>query len=242
MPAVTPAPTYRSYASQLATKQQPTLLYKAPSQTLFLISSYTGATFCLAYAAYNFQANTLSPPPGLATWVPVAFGGVCFLMAVLGGWLALGPARLIRTITARPSATHPGTLLLDVELRKMLPIPFFPARVISAAPEDVALDHRLWTPPPANLSAHERMLLRKEEEARRAEHLRYERERLLSAPFRHANRAFFNLFQAIARTWSRAGFLKLDVKGQVYKLDISGGWALDEGRALDRLVKVKPTL
>jgi hypothetical protein len=29
------------------------------------------------------------------------------------------------------------------------------------------------------------------------------------------------------------------VKGSKYKLDIGGGWGLDEGRALDRLVRLK---
>ncbi|KAI9735312.1 MAG: hypothetical protein M1818_006506 [Claussenomyces sp. TS43310] len=257
--ATTATPQYQSYAAQLAARAQPTLLYRAPSHTLFIISSYTGATFCFAYAAYNLQAHCLHPPPGLPVWVPPAFGGVCFLMACFGGWLALGPARLVRTITARPpsfsasgtgssitasfSTSQPGgPLRLDVELRKMFPIPFFPARVITAAPEEMQLQERLWTPPPPQLTAAERAILRRDEEARRAQQLAIERSRILTAPFRHANLAFHKLFQAIARTWSRTGFLKLNVKGQTYKLDISGGWGLDDGRALDRLVKAKHML
>jgi hypothetical protein len=39
---------------------------------------------------------------------------------------------------------------------------------------------------------------------------------------------------------TREGFLKLRVKGRIYKLDISSGWALDKGKAIDRLATLKP--
>ena len=52
----------------------------------------------------------------------------------------LGPARLIKSITAIPSSgqalTKAGAgkngprLAIEIELRKMLPIPFFPARKV----------------------------------------------------------------------------------------------------------------
>ena len=64
----------------------------------------------------------------------------------------------------------------------------------------------------------------------------------MSSPFRHMSRAFFQLFKAIGRTWSRDGFLKVEVKGSNYKLDVSGGWALDGGKGLDRLARLKPRL
>ncbi len=34
--------------------------------------------------------------------------------------------------------------------------------------------------------------------------------------------------------------MKVEVKGSSYKLDVTGGWALDGGRALDRLARIKP--
>jgi len=42
----------------------------------------------------------------------------------------------------------------------------------------------------------------------------------------------------LGRTWTREGFMKLRLKGQTYKLD-GGGWVLDRGKALDRLVTIK---
>jgi hypothetical protein len=58
-------------------------------------------------------------------------------------------------------------------------------------------------------------------------------------PFRDANKAFSKLFKAMRLVWTRETFLALEVKRQKHKLDIGGGWALDEGRALDRLVRIK---
>jgi hypothetical protein len=56
------------------------------------------------------------------------------------------------------------------------------------------------------------------------------------------SRAIFKIFTGIRRAWSREGFMKVDVKGKMYKLDITGGWALDGGKALDRLATIKPRL
>lgn len=44
--------TYNSYQELLAKKSHPTLLYQAPSHTLFLISSYSASFFCFGYAIW----------------------------------------------------------------------------------------------------------------------------------------------------------------------------------------------
>ena len=93
LPVTPPPKTYQSFASVLASRASPTLLYQAPSHTTYIIGSYAFGIFCLAYAGYNFNAQYLHAPPGLAAWVPVAFGGVCFAMACVGSWLVLGPSR-----------------------------------------------------------------------------------------------------------------------------------------------------
>lgn len=233
-------PAYQSFTSKLASRSTPTPLYIAPSHTLYIWSAYTGAGFCLSYAAFNYIANVASPPPGLATWIPIAFGGICFMMAAFGGWLILAPARLIKSITAHPVkslvAHGPPSLRVDVELRKMFPLPFFPARVVSASPAELSLNHSIFVPPARPLSATERLAIAR----RQADEQDAERQKsILLAPFRHASQAFYRLFMTISRTWSREGFLKLGAKGQTYKLDVTGGWALDEGRALDRICKVQ---
>jgi len=179
-------------------------------------------------------------------------------MACFGGWLLLGPARLIRTITAVPkhanalsnaagrgavnSANATPELLVQVELRKMFPLPFFPPRIITALPSEIVLPLPLCPPPKTPLTATELRAKRIQENAEKQELLEYERSHIMSSPFRHASRAFYGLFKALGRTWSREGFLRVEVKGATYKLDVSGGWALDGGKGLDRLVRLKPRL
>lgn len=110
---------YKSYAATLAQKSHPVLLYQAPSHTFYMLTCYGGAAFCFAYAGWNFNAHYLNADPELVTWVPIAFGGICFLMAAFGGWLLLGPTRIVRSITAVPQkALSPygqPSLKLEVE-------------------------------------------------------------------------------------------------------------------------------
>ncbi|KFY27696.1 hypothetical protein V491_00778, partial [Pseudogymnoascus sp. VKM F-3775] len=130
------------------------------------------------------------------------------------------------------------TLRVDIELRKVLPIPFLGPRIVSASPSDLELNHSIFVPAVRPVTASERL----EAAKRQAEELAAERQKsILLAPFRHASQAFFGLFVAIKRTWTREGFLKLKANKRTYLLDITGGWALDEGRALDRICKVQPS-
>ncbi len=215
---------------------------------MYILTSYTAAFFFFAYAAYNFNANCLNAPADLASWVPIAFGGVCFMVACFGGWLILAPARIVKSITAIPSlaiqavngiAVRPAErrLNMEVELRKMFPLPFFPARKILANPEEMTLNHRLWYPrvETKQTTAEKVEMIKKKKREWEEE----KSKSIWTAPFRHANKAFYDFFIAMRRTWSREGFLELAVKGQRYKLDVTGGWALDEGKALDRLVRIK---
>lgn len=172
----------------------------------------------------------------------------------------MAPARLIKSITAVPAALStaakvagPGrsavaaktvgaaaaqpSLNIEVELRRMFPLPFFPARVITTTPNCLGLNAPIYYPPTTPLTSAQRLALQRQQEAAQAA----EREKsILLAPFRHLSQASYRLFKAISRSWTREGFLKLEVKGHgAYKLDITGGWALDEGRALDRICKVQ---
>jgi hypothetical protein len=251
IPQTSPAAaTYQSYATTLAQKLHPTLLYSAPSHTSFMVACYTGSTFCFTYAIVNYWSNYISPPEGVATWVPIAFGGVSIFMAAFGTWLILGPTRLIKTITAIPrnansmstavgKAANPE-LQIEVELKKMFPLPFFPARKLYVKPEEITLPIPLAPPPSKTLSPADLRQIRIEEEAENKRRLEYQQSHFLTFPLRNTSRAFFELFKAIGRMWHREGFVNVGIKGSNYKLDVTGGWALDAGRALDRLAKVKP--
>lgn len=157
--------------------------------------------------------------------------------------MVLAPARLIKTITAFPSKSiNPGVApvpRIQIELRKMFPFPFFPARVITTTPQELSLNSKLYIPrdTPQVMSADKKLL----QEARLRQGPKLDRSKtILTLPFRQMSRGIHSLFSAVKRTWHREGFLKLRVGKQAYKLDVSGGWVLDEGRGLDKLVRHNP--
>lgn len=237
VPAGTLVPrTYRSFAEAMALKPSPTLLYRAPPHTAFFIGSYVFGFFCMSYAGWNFYMHYLYPPEGLATWVPVAFGGVCLFMVCVGTYLILAPTRLVRTMTAVPvTTTSPRSLLIRVEVRRMLALPFLKPRVIDAKPADVSLSTALYEQPTVN-TVRPTEKLRLEQEKRQ-----YERRRIFSAPFRHLFALIRRLTRTSVRVWTRGGFVKLHINGKKgrFKLDRDGGWALDEGRGIERLIRVR---
>ena len=251
-------PIYTTYAQALAQKPHPTLLYQAPSHTIYILASYSGAFFCFSYAAWNLNTTYFHPPEGLAPWVSNSFGGICFLMAAFGGYLLLSPARVINTIKAVPmrgganvkakdlavksltntaskeitSARSTPELQIEIELRKMFPVPFFPARKILARPEQVSLPTKLYTIAAEGRENVTTRLSKKDKE-------RWENN-IMTRPFQLIGRGFVSTFNAMARAWTREGFLKMEVKEAFYKLDVTGGWLLDKGKAIDRLVHTKP--
>ena len=64
---------------------------------------------------------------------------------------------------------------------------------------------------------------------------------ILSLPFRQAGFWLGRGFSGIKKAFTNQGLLKLHVKGNntSWKLEHRAAWALDEGQALDKLVKVK---
>lgn len=213
----------------------------------------------------------MNPPPGLAQWIPVAFGGVAVIMSAVGTWLIFGTARCIRTITALPKradqismalnrntskagaqskaivpAVEGGAepeLEIEVVLRKMFPIPFFPARVLYIKPGEINLSAQLSPPARRNFTIEELRQTRLEEQARLEKEKEFARNHIMTMPLRLMSRAvsqaMFEAFRAFRKAWTRDGLVKVMIKGQPYKLDVSGGWILDGGRAIDRLSKIK---
>lgn len=144
-------------------------------------------------------------------------------MAATGTYILLGPTKLIRSINAVPVKDKKGAsgelIELEIELRKMVAVPDFvwPRRVLRVKPEDCVLEHVLYTPPPPG----------------------YEVLGTLQ-PTNRFSKAFYSIFEGAKRTFTRSGFVQLEVGGKPYKLDVSpGAWGLRDGKALDALIKVK---
>jgi hypothetical protein len=93
IPAVPIVPRFASFPSQLASRPSETLIFKAPSNSLYILGAYGFGAFCFVYAGINSMNNYVNPPPGLAKWVSNVFGVGCAAMAVAGTYLVLAPNR-----------------------------------------------------------------------------------------------------------------------------------------------------
>jgi hypothetical protein len=256
-----------TYAEQLALKGR-TLLYESPSHFWFRAGCFSSATFCVSYTVYQYWTVILHPPEGLMWWIPHAFGAILVFMAGMGAYFVMGAGRIVRSIEAVPaaavaakqiaaraaaggaSAAQQTPIYIEVATRRI--VPFMAPKKTLLLPEEIQLPFRMYsvfagsgkggldTVAAQRMSLAERV--RAERAAREAKiaERKYTMDHLLTAPFRDAAKAFGIAWQGIKRSFNREGFAKVQLGKQEYKLDVTGGWALDDGRAMDRLLPVRP--
>ncbi len=133
-------------------------------------------------------------------------------------------------------------LLIEIVLKKMLPVPFMPPRTIYCKPSELTFPFSLGPAPGSVRKPEDLRAMRLEQEMAKKQQAEYDQTHFLSRPLRRMSMVFFAVFKSMARTWSREGFMSVVVDGKKYKLDILGGWALDGGRSLDRLATLKPEI
>jgi hypothetical protein len=256
-----------SYASQLALRNRVTL-YEAPSHFWFRFSSISAAAFCIMYTTYQYWAIYLHPPPDLAWWVPHAYGAILVFMSCVGIYFGMGITRIVRSIDAvsvssllaankgklpkalvRDAGVGTGTtspIYIEVEIQRV--IPFLPRRKFRVWPDQIELPFRMADAVAAQsggAASKAPMTLKQQVEAQRAEKERraaerkYNMDHLLTAPFRDAKKGFKMMWEGMARAFHREGFAKVDIGGTFYKLDVTDGWAMDQGRAMDRVLPIK---
>lgn len=249
----------------MAEKGTPTELYEAPTQMWFLVSSYLGGLYCFGYAAFHvYSVYFLIPagggPPGPFTslgaaaplWIQYGMFGVCALMGAFGTFLFLGPARVVLSLRAVPAVVaeaaaggNPASpVALEARVRRVLP--FLPPRRIVAPPAAVVLPHRLAELlATGRLTDAQRTMAARNEAARRAAHeggigAAAAGKDAFAAPIRKLGRSVGATFwTGVRRAFTREGFAKVGIDGKAYKMDVLGGWALEEGRAVDRLVRIE---
>ena len=246
------------YAEQLALKGR-VLLYEAPSHFWFRASSMGAAAFCTTYAVYQYWAMYLHPTEGLAWWIPHAFGVICMFMASAGGYFLLGTTRIVRSIEAvsvadaakklpaalggAPAGVR-GPIYIEISTQRM--VPFMPRKRIVLWPEQVQLPFRMYNAitarrVPATAGKAGSSSLKAQVRAARAERdakektRQYHLDHIMTAPFRDGKKVMGTIWAGMRRAFHRGGFAKIKLNRTNYKIDVDGGWALDEGRAIDRL-------
>lgn len=150
---------------------------------------------------------------------------------------------------AEAAATHRLPVQLELTATRLLP--FLPPKATLVEPADLVLPaqyvilrhmgEHVNNPDLAKykLGVREQIQAAKDAKAKAVADFEYDKRNLLTSPFRHMARAFGTLFRTLHRSLTRAGFVNMEANGKKYKLDVMDSWALEDGRALDRLVRVK---
>lgn len=228
--------TAYAYIRQLAQRGAPTTLYEAPSHAWMKFGSWSTSLFCYCYGGYTLSFY-LAPPPGLAWWVGPSYSVIAIAFALVGTMFLLRTNGIVRTIRALPEAGSHVTPRVNMEVTVKSTLPFARPKVLVVPCTDVALKSRIVADPEF-MTPLEKVQKKKEEAREKEARRKYEMAHLFSAPFRHAWKGSKSAVRGMRQLFTGNGFGSLKVGGENYRLDVTNAWMLDEGRALDRLVKV----
>ncbi|KAK6194026.1 hypothetical protein LQW54_011875 [Pestalotiopsis sp. IQ-011] len=238
-----------SYAQALAQRPGGAILYEGAGQKLFIVSSYMAGLACIGGATFNIIFNVYNPPPGVPEWTAYAFGSVGIMLATLGMNFMLKPSNIVRRIRVLPnepaaaaaatraSYSAPQKIQIEILSRKLSPVPGIPLKRTVAAPHDVVLSAKMYNPRPFG-AAPESVMAQEWAEKNKAR-AAYDKQNPGTAGFRSVSWAFSGFFHSIRRGLTGEGFAPIEVNGQRLKLDISQGFVLDDGKAMDRILKIK---
>jgi hypothetical protein len=169
----------------------------------------------------------------------------------MGMYFLLGVTGIIRSIRAIPAAASAAKAAsknktattklppLNLEFKIKRPFPFAPAKTVVVPAEDVSMKTQIFKPV-LYLSEQQQQAEARRERKASQERWQKDKERLLTLPFRQAGRGLSGAFKGMVRAFTGEGFLSMNVNGVKYNLDITGGWALEDGKAIDRLIKHSP--
>ena len=144
---------------------------------------------------------------------------------------------MVRAISTIPPTSSSGQQSLLIQIERAPALPFRKPKIVTASPGDVTLSSHLF-----DNNRQQRVEAVLAEIHHREERLRaFEKTNLLTLPFRQAGYWMWRGFLGVRRAFTGQGFGLLHVKGKNlnWKLDKDPAWALDDGKVLDRLVKIK---
>lgn len=245
-PSIRPAAS-SSYAQALAQRPGGAILYEGTGQNIFIASSYAAGFVCMGGAAANFFFNVYNIPAGVPEWTAYAFGSVGLMLAILGMNFALKPSNVVRRIRILPAVetaskaqagySAPSKIQVEVLSRRLSPIPGIPLKREIVEPHDIILKARMFNPRPAGVPAgptlSEEWIERKKEKAD------YDKNHRLTTYFRDFGWVFSQFLFSVRRGLTGEGFAPIEVNGLTLKLDITDAYVLEEGRAMDRILKVE---
>lgn len=223
-------------ATKLAALGQPTVLYESPSHFWLRFSSLSAAAFLISNAGINYYINVMHPTPGLARWVPLAFAMVCLVSAGFGYLFLFASARIVRRITAVPTASLPASYLKPSSSARLSPTEEKARRALQASP--VALECEVGGTLP--LLGRKKVVVAPSEVLLPFKFAQAPASRAAGAPGDAKRRGAGGAFAGLRRGLTSEGFAPIMINGKRCKIDVLHGHVFDHGRALDILMPYRP--
>ncbi|KAI4285346.1 MAG: hypothetical protein L6R38_000702 [Xanthoria sp. 2 TBL-2021] len=201
--------------------------------------------YSIGLLIFGWIAHTTSL---IHTWSPVKYGiylkvGYYSMIAMAGAMATvfiIRPFRIIQTIQVVPTTLRQNqkSLLLQIESSRMFP--GIKPKTVSIPVNDIKLSRPLFQ---ERSSVNSAATL----EARRLEAERFRKLRqgnYFLLPFRQLGFHLSKGVRGVKDAFTKNPFIYLRAKGfnGSWKLDKETGWALENGRAIDRIIKSRVTL
>ena len=250
---------YKSFNQTLAERSEPLLLYQAASHTIYMAGCYG-----VGLLIFGWIAHTTSL---IHTWTPVKYGqylkiGYYSMLAMAGAVATMyiirvsyahslpsitfmvttlcQPFRIIKTIQAVPITLKPNQKSLHLQIESTRMFPFIKPKTVSIPVNDATLSRPLFLERSHGESSNT-LEARRRLEAEKLRKLWQGNFFLL--PFRQLGFHLSKGFRGLKDAFMKNPFIYLRAKGfnNSWKLDKESGWALDDGRAIDRIIKTSMT-
>lgn len=152
----------------------------------------------------------------------------------LGAKLFPKPTRIVQTINALPSTWKPGSRSLQLQIERAVLLRRKQPPPLVVAAEDVTLSSPMFQSDTRLAEAEHLEISQRQNKLKELN-----RTRIMTAPFRHAGYFIWRAFRGAKIFLSNEGFIYMRVNGKngVWKINRNAAWSLENGKALDRLVK-----
>ncbi|KAM5435317.1 hypothetical protein MferCBS31731_006282 [Microsporum ferrugineum] len=216
-PSSQTANKFRRFEWDVSKHEGPVCLFCAPRQRSYIIGAYTTASFCYMYAGYNFYTSSIDPVLKILWWQELLFGGICFVMAVMGTVFFRRGFGLISQINA---ANVNGKTQLSIKVRRMLP--FLKHREFLLAPSELSISQKVCV--------CENELTKKgwlESQQKLARQREMDRTPFFKKPMQKTSLAIFRAFSNARRLFTQEHFVYVNMKGHknTLRLDALGSFS-----------------
>ncbi|CAL8575493.1 hypothetical protein XPA_001413 [Xanthoria parietina] len=232
--------SYKSFNQSLADRSDPVLLYQAASHTIYMAGCYSIGLLIFGWIAHTTSLIRSWPPVKYDSYLKV---GYSVMIAMAGGMATLfiiRPFRIIQTIQAVPTTLSRSQKSLHLQIESARMFPGIKPKTVSIPVNDIKLSRPLFQER-SSLNSSGTLEARRVE----AERLRKLRQgNVFLLPFRQLGFHLSKGVRGVKDAITKNPFIYLRAKGfnGSWKLDIETGWALEDGRAIDRILKSRVTL